>query len=150
MRDGFSGRTVGAVDQLSQTGLPDPAEFSADWVAAWNAHDLDTLLSHFHDDVVFTSPVAAQIVPESGGVLRGKDALRAYWTEGLRRIPDLRFSVERVFAGVSVLVISYRNQRGNLVDEVLVFADGVVVEGHVTYLTGDAADDNPAGTVEPR
>jgi hypothetical protein len=137
------------VDELDQDRLPDPAAFSAAWVAAWNAHDLDTLLSHFHDDVVFTSPVAAQIVPESGGVLRGKDALRAYWTEGLRRIPDLQFSVERVFAGVSVLVISYRNQRGNLVDEVLVFADGLVVEGHGTYLTGDGAVDNPAGTVDP-
>ena len=124
---------------------PDPATFSAAWAAAWNAHDLDALLDHFADHVVFTSPVAAQIVPESGGVLRGKDALRAYWTEGLRRIPDLHFTVERVFAGVSALVISYRNQRGNVVDEVLVFADGLVVEGHGTYLAGD---DNPAGTTE--
>ena len=131
------------MDALDRTPFPDPAGFSADWVAAWNAHDLDALLSHFHDDVVFTSPVAAQIVPGSGGVLRGKDALRAYWTEGLRRIPDLHFSVERVFAGVSVLVISYRNQRGNLVDEVLVFADGLVIEGHGTYVAGV---DNPAGT----
>jgi ketosteroid isomerase-like protein len=125
--------------------VPDTATFSAAWAAAWNARDLDALLDHFADDVVFTSPVAAQIVPESGGVLRGKDALRAYWTEGLRRIPDLHFTVERVFAGVSVLVISYRNQRANLVDEVLVFADGLVVEGHGTYLAGD---DNPAGTSE--
>lgn len=123
--------------------VPDPAAFSAAWASAWNAHDLDALMTHFHDDVVFTSPVAAQIVPGSGGVVRGKEALRAYWSEGLRRIPDLRFTVERVFAGVSVLVISYRNQRGNLVDEVLVFADGLVIEGHGTYLAGD---DNPAGT----
>jgi hypothetical protein len=123
--------------------VPDPAAFSAEWVCAWNAHDLDALMTHFHDDVVFTSRVAVQIVPGSGGVLRGKEALRDYWTEGLRRIPDLRFTVERVFAGVSVLVISYRNQRGNLVDEVLVFADGLVIEGHGTYLAGD---DNPAGT----
>jgi len=125
--------------------VPDPSTFSSAWAAAWNARDLDALLSHFADDVLFTSPVAAQVVPASGGVLRGKDALRAYWTEGLRRIPDLHFTVERVFAGVSVLVISYRNQRGNLVDEVLVFADGLVVEGHGTYLAGD---DNPAGTTE--
>jgi len=123
--------------------VPDPAAFSAEWASAWNAHDLDALMTHFHDDVVFTSPVAVQIVPGSGGVLRGKEALRDYWTEGLRRIPDLRFTVERVFAGVSVLVISYRNQRGNLVDEVLVFADGLVIEGHGTYVAGV---DNPAGT----
>ena len=45
--------------------------------------------------------------------------------------------MERVYAGVSVLVISYRNQAGGLVDEVLVFADGLVVEGHGTYLVPD-------------
>jgi hypothetical protein len=125
--------------------VPEPEAFSTAWAAAWNAHDLDSLLAHFHDDVVFTSPVAARIVPGSDGVIRGKEALRAYWTEGLRLIPDLHFTVERVFAGVSVLVIGYRNQRGNLVDEVLVFADGLVVEGHGTYLT---AVEDPAGTTD--
>jgi ketosteroid isomerase-like protein len=113
---------------------PDPTAFAADWLAAWNAHDVEAVLAHFHDDVVFTSPLAVRVVPDSGGVLRGKEALRRYWSEGLRLIPDLHFTVERVYAGVSTLVISYRNQRGGLVDEVLVFADGLVVEGHGTYL----------------
>ena len=114
--------------------VPDPAAFSAAWVAAWNAHDLDAVLAHVHDDVVFTSPVAARLFPETGGVVRGKAELRSYWAEGLRRIPDLHFTVERVFAGVGVLVISYRNQAGALVDEVLAFGDdGLVVEGHGTY-----------------
>ena len=91
--------------------VPDPTEFSASWAAAWNAHDLDAVLVHFHDDVVFTSPLAARVVPGSGGVLRGKEALRHYWTEGLRLIPDLHLTVERVHAGVSSLVIGYRNRR---------------------------------------
>lgn len=120
--------------------VPDPIEFSAAWAAAWNAHDLDAVLAHFHDDVVFTSPTAARVVPESGGVVRGKDALRHYWTEGLRLVPDLHFTVERVFAGVTSLVIGYRNQSGGLVDEVLVFADGLVVEGHGTYLVPDGRE----------
>ncbi|MDM7853684.1 nuclear transport factor 2 family protein [Cellulomonas alba] len=122
---------------------PDAARFSASWVAAWNAHDLDAVLAHFADDVVFTSPVAARILPETGGVLRGKDELRRYWAEGLRLVPDLHFTVERVFAGVDVLVISYRNQVGSLVDEVLRFAGGQVVAGHGTYLA--ESGDDPAG-----
>lgn len=77
------------------------------------------------------------MVPSSGGVVLGKQALREYWTEGLRLVPDLHFTVERVFAGVGVLVITYRNQGGGLVDEVLVFADGLVVEGHGTYLVSE-------------
>ncbi|MDC7121984.1 nuclear transport factor 2 family protein [Cellulomonas fimi] len=118
--------------------VPDPHAFAATWLAAWNAHDLEAVLDHFADDVVFTSPLAARLVPGSAGVLRGKDALRGYWTEGLRRLPDLRFSVERVHAGVDVLVIGYRNQSGGLVDEVLRFADGLVIEGHGTYLVEPA------------
>jgi ketosteroid isomerase-like protein len=31
------------------------------WVAAWNAHDLERVLSHFSDDIVFSSAVAAQL-----------------------------------------------------------------------------------------
>ena len=114
--------------------VPDPHAFAAAWLDAWNTHDVEAVLDHFADDVVFTSPLAARLMPATDGVLRGKDALRAYWTEGLRRVPDLRFSVERVHAGVDVLVIGYRNQSGGLVDEVLRFADGLVVEGHGTYL----------------
>ncbi|MEV0268385.1 nuclear transport factor 2 family protein [Hamadaea sp. NPDC050747] len=117
------------------------AEFSRHWVDAWNSHDLEAILAHFHDDVVFTSPVAAQLLPDTGGVLRGKEALRAYWGKGLQAIPDLRFSVEAVFAGVSTIVISYRNQRGNVVNEVLIFDGDLVAQGHGTYL----GQDNPAG-----
>ncbi|SDU49667.1 nuclear transport factor 2 family protein [Jiangella alkaliphila] len=121
---------------------PDPHAFARDWLAAWNAHDVEAVLRHFHDDVVFTSPVAARVLPESGGVLRGKDELRRYWTEGLRLIPDLRFTVEAVYAGVTAIVITYRNQQDVLVNEVLIFDGDRVREGHGTY-PGD--DPNPAG-----
>ncbi|MGH3529462.1 MAG: nuclear transport factor 2 family protein, partial [Pseudonocardiaceae bacterium] len=40
----------------------DAAAFADDWVEAWNSHDLDRILSHFTDDVVFTSPVAARFL----------------------------------------------------------------------------------------
>ena len=126
--------------------VPEPKAFAQHWLSAWNRHDLEALLEHFTDDVVFTSPVAAQLLPGSDGVIKGKDALRAYWTEGLRRIPDLRFEVVDVYAGIDVLVINYRNQKGGLVNEVLRFADGLVIEGHGCYL---GTDTNPAGATTP-
>ena len=122
--------------------VPEPITFAQQWLAAWNAHDLDALLEHFAEDVVFTSPVAAQLLADSDGVVRGKAALRAYWTEGLRRIPDLRFEVVGVYAGIDVLVINYRNQKGGLVNEVLRFEASLVIEGHGSYL--DPGPD-PAG-----
>jgi ketosteroid isomerase-like protein len=64
--------------------------FAQRWVENWNAHDIDAVLEHFRDDVVFTSPVAVRIFG-GDGMIRGKDALRRYWSEGVRLIPDLRF-----------------------------------------------------------
>lgn len=116
--------------------------FAAKWCDAWNGHDVERVLSHFTDDVIFTSPVAATLFPETGGEIRGKEALRAYWQEGLRRIPDLRFSIERVFGGIDMVVIQYRNQKGARVSEVLEFENGKVRRGHGTYEAGTA---NPAG-----
>jgi len=108
--------------------------FAQAWVTSWNDHDVDGVLSHFSDDVVFTSPHAAQLSPGTGGVMRGKDALRRYWNAGVQRVPDLHFELLAVYVGVNTIVINYRNQRGGLVNEVLTFADGLVIEGHGTYI----------------
>lgn len=109
---------------------------------AWNDHDVDAVLGHFTDDAVFSSPVAAQLLDDSNGVLRGEAAIRSYWRRGIERIPDLHFEVVGVYVGVATLVINYRNQKGGLVNEVLTFDGPLVVSGHGTYLGGDA---NPAG-----
>jgi ketosteroid isomerase-like protein len=112
----------------------DATAFSQQWVQSWNTHDVEAVLRHFHDNVVFTSPVAAKLLPETAGVVRGKPALRRYWTIALQRIPDLRFVVEGVYQGIDTIVITYRNQNDNLVNEVLKFQDNLVIEGHGTYL----------------
>ena len=118
-------------------------EFCESWVAAWNAQDLERVLSHYSDDVIFTSPVAAQLLDGSDGVIRGKAALRHYWAEGLPLIPNLHFELLGVYSGVDTLVINYRNQKGVLVSEVLTFKGDTVTEGHGCYLSGKDAD--PAG-----
>jgi len=112
----------------------DAIAFSQHWVHAWNARDVEAVLRHFHDDVVFTSPVAAEVLPESAGVVHGKPALREYWTLAVQRVPDLRFTVEDVYQGIDTIVITYRNQHGGLVNEILKFDGDLVVEGHGTYL----------------
>jgi len=73
----------------------DAVAFSQQWVRAWNAHDVEAVLRHFHENVVSTSPVAAKLVPETAGVIRGKPELRRYWTVALQSIPDLRFARSR-------------------------------------------------------
>jgi ketosteroid isomerase-like protein len=116
----------------------DATAFAAQWVRDWNAHDLDAVLAHFAPDVVFRSPVAAQLL-DGDGVIRGRDALRDYWSRALGLIPDLRFAVEGVYAGLDAIVIHYRNHAGNLVCEYLAFEDGLVIAGDATYQTDAAA-----------
>ncbi|MGV6849385.1 MAG: nuclear transport factor 2 family protein [Marinibacterium sp.] len=109
---------------------PDPAVVDADafaqeWLAGWNSHDLERILSHYTDDVVFRSQKAVPLV--GCGRLEGKAALRAYWDKALRRQPDLHFTVESVFDGHGMMVILYRNQIGRRAVETLYFdGDGFV------------------------
>lgn len=64
------------------------------WVRDWNGRDLDAVLAHFEDEVAFTSPRALAVV--GAGTVRGKPALRAYWTRALAGIGSLRFSLRRI------------------------------------------------------
>ncbi len=99
----------------------DARHFAAGWIAAWNARDLEKVLAHYAEHIELSSPLAARLVPESGGVIRGREALRAYWTLGLSRNPDLHFELAEVLEGVRYLVLLYRNQRGQRVAEALTF-----------------------------
>jgi ketosteroid isomerase-like protein len=112
------------------------------WEAAWNAHDLDRVLEHFHEDATFASRIAEHLLPGSSGVLVGKAAIREYWSKALTLIPTLRFTVERHFVGVGALVIQYRNQKDVVVNEVLLLEDGLVRHGYGTYLP---EHEDPAG-----
>jgi steroid delta-isomerase len=70
------------------------ATFAAQWIANWNARDVEAVLSHFADDCVFESPIAQTVVGEAR--LVGKAKLRAYWEAALARIPSLHFSLDDV------------------------------------------------------
>ncbi|GAA2228387.1 MULTISPECIES: nuclear transport factor 2 family protein [Kitasatospora] len=107
--------------------------FAEEWAAAWNSRDLEQVLAHFTDDVVFTSPRIVHFLADPSGEVRGKDALRAYWTKGLQHLPDLHFTVEDVRASIDTVVINYRNERGQAVAEVLTFRGGLVCRGLGAY-----------------
>lgn len=118
------------------TDAVDAIAFSRAWEAAWNSRDVEAVLKHFHEDAVFTSPVARQIGFAADGMVRGKDELRRYWTAALAQNPDLRFDVTATYRGVDTVVIAFKNQNGTNRVEVLVFRHGLVIEGHGTFAAG--------------
>jgi hypothetical protein len=114
------------------------AAFARSWVKAWNDRDVEEVLSHFADDALFTSPVAAEVVPGSDGVICGKESLRRYWNQALQRNSGLHFELLGVYFGVDTLVIRFRNQEGIDRCEVLTFSSGLVQTGHGTYPAADS------------
>jgi predicted ester cyclase len=108
--------------------------FAQEWVLSWNAHDLEAILGHYADGVVLTSPVAARLLGDPSGNVRGKAALRAYFSKGLEAYPDLRFELKDVMWGLSSVVLYYANQVGRKTGEFMeVDANGKVVRVVANY-----------------
>jgi ketosteroid isomerase-like protein len=73
----------------------DQAEsFARQWAGWWNSGEVERVLACFGDDTVFTSPTAADVVGTP--TVRGKEALRTYWTTALARLGAVHFTVDRV------------------------------------------------------
>lgn len=109
-------------------------QFATEWIDSWNAHDLDRVLAHYADDFEMSSPIIVQMVEEPSGILRGKAAVRTYWTMALERIPDLHFELISVLAGVMSIVLYYKSARGRLAAEVFHFnADQKVARAAAHY-----------------
>ena len=99
----------------------DSKKFAREWESAWNNHDIDTIISHYTDDIIFHSMKAVEITGSSKVV--GKSALKAYWQKALDNQKELKFQVLEVFDGANMLVLIYSNQNDVLAAETLYFDD---------------------------
>jgi hypothetical protein len=113
----------------------DAQTFAEEWTAAWNALAVEQVLSHFHDEVRFTSPTAFAVV----GIptVLGKQALRDYWQAATARIGSVRFVIDRVAwdpdsRELAIIYDAELGGRGRRVSEHLRFGpDGLVISGEV-------------------
>jgi hypothetical protein len=113
---------------------PEPQAFAEVWIAAWNAQDLEAVLSHYSDDIVFVSANSTRYTGDPSGRVEGKTALRDYWTKALA-VPGLAFTLRGVYAGPDGVAIRYFSSRtGAEAVEVARFdADGLVHESAAYY-----------------
>lgn len=55
------------------------------------------------------SPMIVERMGVLSGRLRGKAAIRRYWSQGLASMPNLRFELSGVMVGVNSVAILYRS-----------------------------------------
>ncbi len=123
--------------------MPDhhqPAKLQAigrDWVAAWNARDLERVLAMYDEAAEMTSDRIPAMGFGASGTVRGKDTLRAYWSKALGLLPELHFTLIDLFVSPDSVVVFYANERGKKICEYLrLNADGLIVQGSANHLAG--------------
>jgi ketosteroid isomerase-like protein len=115
--------------------------FATEWAAAWNARDVERVLGFFSEDVSFTSPTALAVAGTA--TVRGKAALREYWTTAMARIGALKFSIVRVVwdaasRELAIVYVADINGQAKRVSENLTFgAEGLVVSAEVFHGVAD-------------
>ncbi|MCS3725537.1 nuclear transport factor 2 family protein [Bradyrhizobium betae] len=105
------------------------------WVEAWNARDLERVLTLYDEDAVMTSDRIPVMGFDPSGTVHGKDALRAYWGKALGLIPNLHFTLIDLFVSPDSVVVFYENERGKRICEYLrVNEAGLIVQGSANHL----------------
>lgn len=109
--------------------------FADSWISDWNRKDVEAVLSHFSEDVVFTSSRAKAIL--GSPKVEGKSRLREYWTTAIARIQTIRFTLDYVIGDrdrIAIVYIGEIDGKRMRAVEFLVFDNGGLVrEGEAMY-----------------
>ncbi|MEO8588401.1 MAG: nuclear transport factor 2 family protein [Flavobacteriales bacterium] len=107
------------------------------WFAAFNAHDLEALLALYADTAQHYSPKLKVRQPVTNGLIKGKDALRAWWRDAFDRLPDLNYEVTKLTSDDQQVFMEYiRHVQGDedlRVGEVLEIRDGLIIASRVYH-----------------
>jgi hypothetical protein len=109
-------------------------EFAQKWLKAWNAHDIEGVLTHFSEDVEITTPMIKIATGGTESTLRGKAAVRDYWNTALKKFPDLQFKMICPTEGVNSVAFYYQTVMNKMAVEVMFFNEaGLVNRMHAFY-----------------
>jgi ketosteroid isomerase-like protein len=113
----------------------DSRDFAERWVSEWNRKDVEAMLTHFSDDVVFASPRVQAILGVSR--VEGKTKLREYWTRAISRVQTLHFALDHVIREgdrMGIVYVAEIDGRRNRAVEFLKFGDdGLIHEGEAMH-----------------
>jgi hypothetical protein len=107
------------------------------WIAAFNRHDLEGLLSLYHEDAEHYSPKLKLRQPATQGYIKGKPALRLWWQDAFDRLPTLHYRLLQLTPFENRILMEYVRQvqgEDNLqVGELLVIRDGLIASSRVYH-----------------
>jgi SnoaL-like domain len=101
----------------------DIKQFAEAWIAAWNSHHLNDILSHYAEDIEVCTPMIKLAIGIDSGKLNGKPAVSNYWEKALQKLPDLYFELLDVTEGVDSIAIYYKSVMNKTCIEVMFFND---------------------------
>lgn len=112
-------------------------EIAIAWFSAFNAPDLERLLALYAEDACHFSPKLYIRQPETKGLLTGKSALRSWWQDAFRRLPELHYEPISVTANSERVFMEYLRQVPDEADmqvaEVLEIKSGKIIASRVYH-----------------
>ena len=112
-------------------------QIALQWFKAFNDHNLESLLSLYHENAQHYSPKLKVRQPETNGLIKGKASLRLWWKDAFDRLPTLKYEVIKLTADDEQVFMEYiRHVDGedNLsVGEVLQIENGLIVFSRVYH-----------------
>ena len=113
----------------------DKNEIIADWLDAWNCHDIDRIMAHYAEEIEFTAQTVVARWGKADGKLVGKAELRKHFEKGLELAPKIHFEADQILWSPIGYAVLYRRENNNeLLDAVELNAEGLAVKVTAYYL----------------
>ena len=112
----------------------DVQRLAEDWIAAWNDHDLDRIISHYAENVTFEASTVVDRWDREDGRLIGRTEVQEQFRKGLELAPNLHFTLEAIFLAPSGYAVLYSRENGNrVVDRVVLNDEGLAAQVTAFY-----------------
>lgn len=107
------------------------------WFKAFNTHDLEKLLSLYDNEAKHYSPKLKIRMPETNGLVTGKEELRAWWKDAFDRLPSLNYVITSLTANESRIFMEYirkvDGEEDMLIAEILEIRNGLIFASRVYH-----------------
>ncbi len=90
------------------------------WVEAWNRKDIEKVMEHYADEIVFYSPTVRERWGIAEGKLKGKTNLQNHFLKGFALAPKLQFKLIEILTGIDGILIVYERETGKIVADYVV------------------------------